>query len=105
MMNSMMMFMPLMFGYITLGLPAGLTLYWTASNLLSMIQQYFVAGWGGLVDWFPMLKRKSAPATVPAPSSPAALETQAAAPAATTTTGSSASATAPKPEKRRRRRK
>jgi len=104
MMNSMMMFMPLMFGYITLGLPAGLTLYWTTSNLLSMIQQYFVAGWGGLVDWFPMLKRKSAPATMPASTSPAALEAPIAS-SATTTGGSSASVTEPKPEKRRRRKK
>jgi len=57
MMNQMMFFMPIMFGYITLGLPAGLTLYWTVSNILSMIQQYFVAGWGGLVDWIPALNR------------------------------------------------
>ena len=51
MMSQMMFFMPIMFGYITLGLPAGLTLYWTVSNALSLIQQYFVAGWGGLGDW------------------------------------------------------
>ena len=60
MMGQMMMFMPLMFGYITLGLPSGLTLYWSVSNILSVVQQYFVAGWGGLVDWFPFLKTKSA---------------------------------------------
>lgn len=57
MMGQMMFFMPIMFGYITLGLPAGLTLYWTVSNILSMIQQYFVAGWGGLVDWLTPLSR------------------------------------------------
>jgi YidC/Oxa1 family membrane protein insertase len=55
MMNQMMMFMPIMFGYITLGLPAGLTLYWTVSNILSVIQQYFVTGWGSLADWIPAL--------------------------------------------------
>jgi YidC/Oxa1 family membrane protein insertase len=58
MMNQMMMFMPVMFGYITLGLPAGLTLYWTVSNILSVIQQYYVTGWGSLADWIPALAKK-----------------------------------------------
>jgi len=57
MMGQMMFFMPIMFGYITLGLPAGLTLYWTVSNILSMVQQYFVAGWGGLIDWVTPIQR------------------------------------------------
>ncbi|MGC8837180.1 MAG: membrane protein insertase YidC [Anaerolineae bacterium] len=48
MMNSMMMVMPIFFGYITLQVPAGLTLYWVVSNIFSIIQQYFVTGWGGL---------------------------------------------------------
>ncbi len=48
MMNSMMMIMPIFFGYITLQVPAGLTLYWVVSNIFSIIQQYFVTGWGGL---------------------------------------------------------
>lgn len=56
MMGQMMFFMPIMFGYITLGLPSGLTLYWTISNILSVVQQYFVAGWGGLGDWVKVLK-------------------------------------------------
>jgi len=60
MMSQMMMFMPVMFGYITLGLPAGLTLYWTVSNILSIVQQYFVTGWGSLADWIPSLKGKEA---------------------------------------------
>lgn len=55
MMNQMMFFMPIMFAWITLGLPSGLTLYWTVSNLLAVIQQYFVTGWGALADWFPFL--------------------------------------------------
>ncbi len=57
MMSQMMFFMPIMFGYITLGLPAGLTLYWTVSNALSLVQQYFVAGWGGLADWLALINR------------------------------------------------
>ncbi len=65
MMTQMMFFMPIMFGWITLGLPSGLTLYWTVSNVLSMIQQYFVTGWGGLVDWFKFLQLQQAPGLEP----------------------------------------
>lgn len=65
MMSQMMLFMPIMFAWITLGLPSGLTLYWTVSNILSMIQQYFVTGWGGLGDWLPFLRKPAlAPAVV-----------------------------------------
>jgi YidC/Oxa1 family membrane protein insertase len=63
MMGQMMFLMPVMFFWITLGLPAGLTLYWSVSNVLGMVQQYFVTGWGSLPDWFGFLKR-SQPATV-----------------------------------------
>ena len=41
MMKQMMLLMPLMFGYITLTVPAGLALYWVVSNLLGLVQQYF----------------------------------------------------------------
>ncbi len=47
-MNQMMMFMPIMFTYFTLTLPSGLSLYWVASNVLQIVQQYFITGWGGL---------------------------------------------------------
>ncbi|MDM8519555.1 membrane protein insertase YidC [Anaerolineales bacterium HSG6] len=40
-MQSMMKFMPLMFGYFALIVPAGLTLYWFTNNLLMVAQQYF----------------------------------------------------------------
>lgn len=40
-MQSMMKFMPLMFGYFALIVPSGLTLYWFTSNILAMAQQYF----------------------------------------------------------------
>lgn len=40
-MNSMMKIMPLMFGYFSLIVPSGLTLYWFTSNLLALVQQYF----------------------------------------------------------------
>jgi YidC/Oxa1 family membrane protein insertase len=40
MMNQMFMVMSVMFGWITLGVPSGLALYWVVSNLLQMVQQY-----------------------------------------------------------------
>lgn len=75
MMGQMMLFMPIMFGYITLGLPSGLTLYWTVSNLLGMVQQYFITGWGGLDDWLGFLRKSetaagAAAADIPAPAQP-----------------------------------
>jgi len=41
-MNQMMWVMSLMFFYITLTVPAGLTLYWVTSNLLGVVQQLYV---------------------------------------------------------------
>jgi YidC/Oxa1 family membrane protein insertase len=40
-MQQMMKFMPLMFGYFALIVPAGLTLYWFTNNLLMVAQQHF----------------------------------------------------------------
>jgi YidC/Oxa1 family membrane protein insertase len=40
-MNQAMMFMPLMFGFFAVQVPAGLVLYWVTSNLLQLVQQYF----------------------------------------------------------------
>ena len=47
-MQQTMTFMPLVFGFVFISLPAGLSLYYVVSNILSMIQQYFVTGWGSL---------------------------------------------------------
>jgi YidC/Oxa1 family membrane protein insertase len=93
MMGQMMYLMPVMFFWITLGLPSGLTLYWSVSNLLSIVQQYFVTGWGSLADWFPFL-RKGQPAPVGVTTS-----------AAMTTTAQPTPAEPEKPIKRRKRRK
>lgn len=65
MMTQMMLFMPLMFAWITLGLPSGLTLYWSVSNVLSVIQQYFITGWGGLADWLKFLQPSPTTALTP----------------------------------------
>jgi YidC/Oxa1 family membrane protein insertase len=40
-MQSVMKFMPFMFGYFALVVPSGLSLYWFTSNLLAVLQQYF----------------------------------------------------------------
>ena len=40
--QNMSLVMTLMFGYFTLMVPAGLTLYWVTSNLLQMLQQWAV---------------------------------------------------------------
>ncbi len=40
-MQSVMKFMPLMFGYFALVVPSGLTLYWFTSNMLGVAQHYF----------------------------------------------------------------
>jgi YidC/Oxa1 family membrane protein insertase len=55
-MNSMMQIMPLMFGWFAFQVPAGLVLYWTASNVFSMVQQYFITGWGSLANLLPKQK-------------------------------------------------
>lgn len=49
MMNQMMLFMPLVFIFVTFTLPAGLVLYWVTTNLFSIVQQYFTTGWGSLL--------------------------------------------------------
>lgn len=61
MMGQMMLFMPVMFGFFSLQVPSGLSLYWVVSNLLAMIQQYTVTGWGSLR--IPGLIPRNKPAT------------------------------------------
>ncbi|MDO8569050.1 MAG: YidC/Oxa1 family membrane protein insertase [Dehalococcoidales bacterium] len=47
--NRMMLWMmPLMFAFFTLQFPSGLALYWVISNVISIVIQYKVTGWGGL---------------------------------------------------------
>ncbi len=71
-MNTAMSIMPLMFGFFTLSVPAGLTLYWVVSNLYSMVQQYFTTGLGSLAKYFPGAAAAIAPkATVKQAAKPA----------------------------------
>jgi len=61
--QMMLWTMPLMFGLLSLTLPSGLALYWTMSNIITIIIQYFVTGWGGLaglIAWRPSGKGKLA---------------------------------------------
>ena len=46
--RMMVYFSPLMIGFFALSVPAGLSLYWFIGNLVSIIQQSFVVGWGNL---------------------------------------------------------
>ena len=48
--QMMLWTMPLMFAFLTMTFPSGLALYWVASNVISIVMQYFISGWGGLVS-------------------------------------------------------
>jgi len=47
-MQIMSFIMPFVTLFIAWGFPAGLALYWTTTSIFSMVQQYFVTGWGSL---------------------------------------------------------
>jgi YidC/Oxa1 family membrane protein insertase len=47
-MQIMSFIMPFVTFFFALEFPAGLALYWSASSIFSMVQQYFVTGWGSL---------------------------------------------------------
>ena len=40
--RKMMMLMPLMFTFMFVSFPAGLTVYWLVNNILSIGQQYWI---------------------------------------------------------------
>jgi YidC/Oxa1 family membrane protein insertase len=48
--NSIMQWMPIIFGITALGFPAGPVLYWVATSIFSTVQQYFITGWQSLSD-------------------------------------------------------
>ena len=58
--QSMQLMMPLFIGYISLSFPIGLSLYWIVFNVVGIIQQYFVSGWGSLASSLPFLNMASA---------------------------------------------
>ncbi|MDP9366848.1 MAG: YidC/Oxa1 family membrane protein insertase, partial [Chloroflexota bacterium] len=55
MMNTMMNFMPLtviLFGW---GFASGAVVYWVAQSVFSVVQQWFITGWGSMKEWVPSL--------------------------------------------------
>jgi YidC/Oxa1 family membrane protein insertase len=67
---TMQWMMPMMFGFFTVSFPSGLAIYWFASNLISIIVQYFVTGWGSMstIPWLgPRLTGSAATAIAPSP--------------------------------------
>jgi YidC/Oxa1 family membrane protein insertase len=62
-MNQMLLWMmPFMFILFTFQFPSGLALYWVVSNVVGIVMQYFITGWGGLEE---LWKRR--PTESPAP--------------------------------------
>lgn len=62
MMQSMVYYFPIITIVIAIGLPSGLAVYWIATTVFQIVQQYFVTGWGQLVRWLPFLRALPTPA-------------------------------------------
>lgn len=62
MMQSMAYYFPLITVVIAWGLPSGLSLYWVATTVFQIVQQYVVTGWGQLAKWLPFLRAIPTPA-------------------------------------------
>ncbi|HYU50907.1 MAG TPA: membrane protein insertase YidC [Candidatus Limnocylindria bacterium] len=59
-----MLFLPLIFVFYAALLPAGLYIYYIASTIISIIQQYLIVGWGSsfpLFGWDPAFARNHTP--------------------------------------------
>jgi YidC/Oxa1 family membrane protein insertase len=54
-MNQMMNFMPLMVIVFGWTFASGPVLYWATQSVYSVVQQWFITGWGNLKEWFPWL--------------------------------------------------
>ena len=55
MMNTMMNFMPLTVIVFGWQFASGAVLYWATQSVYSVIQQWFITGWGSMGNWFPWL--------------------------------------------------
>ncbi|HET8568593.1 MAG TPA: YidC/Oxa1 family membrane protein insertase [Candidatus Limnocylindria bacterium] len=62
MMQTMTYYFPIITVVIAWGLPAGLSLYWVATTVFQIAQQYVVTGWGQLARWLPFLRGVPTPA-------------------------------------------
>jgi YidC/Oxa1 family membrane protein insertase len=54
--QMMSIMMPLMFIFMSMTLPAGLSLYWIINAIIRMVMQYFYSGWGGLQPYVDKIK-------------------------------------------------
>lgn len=54
-MNVMMNFMPLMVVVFGWSFASGPVIYWVVQSAYSVVQQWFITGWGSLGSWFPWL--------------------------------------------------
>jgi YidC/Oxa1 family membrane protein insertase len=54
-MNTMLNFMPLMVILFGWNFASGAVLYWATQSVYSVVQQWFITGWGSLGEWFPWL--------------------------------------------------
>lgn len=70
-MQSIMKFMPFMFGYFALIVPSGLTLYWFTSNILGVAQHYFTKTQLNQTPVTAGASLSTSPAAVPANPAPA----------------------------------
>jgi YidC/Oxa1 family membrane protein insertase len=43
--GMMLWMMPIMFAWFTISVPSGLAVYWTATNIIGIVMNYFVYGW------------------------------------------------------------
>lgn len=62
MMQSMTYYFPIITIVISAGFPAGLAVYWVATTVFQIVQQYFLTGWGQLARWLPFLREIPSPA-------------------------------------------
>jgi YidC/Oxa1 family membrane protein insertase len=55
MMNSVMNIMPLTVVFFGWSFAAGPVLYWATQSVYSVVQQWFITGWGNFIKWAPFL--------------------------------------------------
>lgn len=72
--GMMLWMMPIMFAWFTLTVPSGLAVYWTATNIIGIVMNYFVYGWNDRpwTDIFAPTKAQGGPRK-PQPAGSAAL--------------------------------
>lgn len=60
-MNKMIIWMmPLMFAFFSLAFPSGLAVFWVISNIIGIVTQYYITGWGTLFVKAPAATPKEA---------------------------------------------